>query len=109
MNNTTSIDAVLAQMRTLASQASGGIGVEKTQPAAGKVDFGQLLGNAIGSVNQTQVEASGMKQAFELGDKDVDLAEVMVAVQKSSISFEAMVQVRNKLVDAYKEVMNMPI
>ena len=50
-----------------------------------------------------------MKQAFELGGKEVSLAEVMVAVQKSDISFEAMVQVRNKLIDAYKEVANMPI
>ncbi len=50
-----------------------------------------------------------MKQAFELGEGDANLAEVMIAVQKSSVSFEAMVQVRNKLVEAYKEVMNMPI
>ncbi len=50
-----------------------------------------------------------MKQAFETGQGDADLAEVMIAVQKSSLSFEAMVQVRNKLVDAYKDVMNMPI
>ncbi len=109
MNNTTGIDQVLAQMRTLANQAAGGVGVEKTPSPAARVDFGELLGNAIDGVNRAQVESSEMKRAFELGDKEVNLAEVMVAAQKSSISFEAMVQVRNKLVEAYKEVMNMPI
>ncbi len=50
-----------------------------------------------------------LTQAFETGEKDLDLAQVMIAVQKSSLSFDAMVQVRNKLVEAYKDVMNMPI
>jgi flagellar hook-basal body complex protein FliE len=68
-----------------------------------------MLKQSIDSVNQTQLQANEMKQSFELGQNEVNLAEVMVAVQKSSVSFEAMVQVRNKLVDAYKEVMNMPI
>lgn len=108
MSETMGIDQVLAQMRSLASQASGS-GVEKATPPGGRVDFSAMLGDAVGSVNQTQVQAGQLKEAFELGDRDVNLAEVMVAVQKSSISFEAMVQVRNKLVDAYKEVMNMPI
>ena len=109
MNNSMSIDQVLAQMRTLASQASGGVAAEKASSSADRVDFGALLGNAINSVDRAQAESSEMKRAFELGEKDVNLAEVMVAVQKSSLSFEAMVQVRNKLVEAYKEVMNMPI
>jgi flagellar hook-basal body complex protein FliE len=50
-----------------------------------------------------------MRTAFEQGEPGVDLAEVMIAVQKSSVSFQAMVEVRNKLVDAYKDVMNMPV
>ena len=50
-----------------------------------------------------------MRSAFDSGQGDMDLSQVMIAVQKSSLSFEAMVQVRNKLVEAYKDVMNMPI
>ncbi|MCP4287709.1 MAG: flagellar hook-basal body complex protein FliE [Gammaproteobacteria bacterium] len=101
------INQVLAQMRVIKAQAMGN--PELTNPAANSVSFSNMLKQSIDNVNETQVHASEMKQSFELGQKDVNLAEVMVAVQKSDISFEAMVQVRNKLVDAYKEVMNMPI
>ena len=108
MSSISNIDQVLAQMRTLASQASA-TRAENSTPPAGRVDFSQMLGNAIGNVNDTQLQSRQLKQSFELGDRDVNLSQVMVAAQKSSISFEAMVQVRNKLIDAYKEVMNMPI
>ena len=101
------IDQVLAQMRNLAAQASGN--PEAAAPAGSQVQFGDLLKKSIDNVNQTQVEASEMKRAFELGSKEVNLAEVMISVQKSSLSFQSMLQVRNKLVEAYKEVMNMPI
>ena len=47
--------------------------------------------------------------SFEVSKEGLDLADVMIAVQKSSVSFKAMVEVRNKLVDAYKDVMNMPV
>ena len=101
-----SIDQILAQMRTMAAQASG-----ETAPKqqADSAEFGDLLKASIDKVNESQQESAALKQAFETGEGDVDLAEVMVAIQKSSVSFEAMVQVRNKLVDAYKEVMNMPM
>jgi len=104
--STADINQVLATMRVMASQATG-------QPARAEEtaggDFSQLLKKSIDTVNETQQQAGAMKQAFETGQGDVDMAEVMVAIQKSSLSFEAMVQVRNKLVDAYKDVMNMPI
>jgi flagellar hook-basal body complex protein FliE len=50
-----------------------------------------------------------MSDAFVKGEPNVDLTEVMVAVQKASLSFQAMTQVRNKLVQAYQDVMNMPV
>jgi flagellar hook-basal body complex protein FliE len=100
------INQVLAQMRLMAAQASNT--APKTEPA-GQNEFAELLKNSIDGVNETQQHAAQMKTAFELGEDNVELAEVMVAVQKSSVSFEAMVQVRNKLVEAYKDVMNMPI
>ncbi len=106
MTAITNIDQILAQMRVMSAQAaSAPASIE--EPAEAK--FGDLLTQSINQVNEAQQSAGELKQAFELGSEDVNLAEVMVAIQKSSLSFEAMVQVRNKLVDAYKEVMNMPI
>lgn len=93
-------------MRVMAAQAAA----QPARPEQGAGnDFSQLLKQSIDGVNEAQLEAGAMKKAFETGQGDVDLAEVMIAIQKSSLSFETMVQVRNKLVDAYKEVMNMPI
>jgi flagellar hook-basal body complex protein FliE len=104
--SSSNIDQVLAQMRVMAAQA----GAQPVRPeeSAGN-DFSNLLKQSIDNVNEVQQEAGAMKKAFETGQGDVDLAEVMIAVQKSSLSFETMVQVRNKLVDAYKDIMNMPI
>ena len=64
---------------------------------------------SISAVNETQQTASTMRASFERGDDGVDLAEVMIAAQKSSVSFQAMVEVRNKLVEAYKDIMSMPV
>lgn len=106
MTTTTGIDQILAQMRTMSAQAAS---KPSAMDASAGASFGDLLTQSISQVNEAQQHAGEMKQAFELGADDVNLAEVMVAVQKSSLSFETMLQVRNKLVDAYKEVMNMPI
>jgi flagellar hook-basal body complex protein FliE len=103
---TTNIEQVLSQIRTMSAMASGGT---EAQADTSSVSFNNLLKDSINEVNESQLQAPELKQAFELGESDVNLAEVMVAIQKSSVSFEAMVQVRNKLIDAYKEVMNMPI
>ncbi|MES9968824.1 MAG: flagellar hook-basal body complex protein FliE [Candidatus Thiodiazotropha sp.] len=100
------IDQVLAQMRVMATQATN----QSTQASESSgADFGDLLKQSIDHVNSAQKEASELRSAFERGEGDMDLAQVMIAAQKSSLSFEAMVQVRNKLVEAYKDVMNMPI
>ncbi|WP_316364356.1 flagellar hook-basal body complex protein FliE [Candidatus Thiodiazotropha sp. CDECU1] len=100
------IDQVLAQMRVMAAQATN----QPTQASESSgADFGELLKQSIDHVNSAQKEASELRSAFERGEGDMDLAQVMIAAQKSSLSFEAMVQVRNKLVEAYKDVMNMPI
>ncbi len=100
------INQVLAQMRSMSIEASS-----KPQEVENdsKVDFSTLLKQSINGVNQTQQTAAKMAQDFELGESDVSLAEVMISAQKANVSFQAMVQVRNKLVDAYKEVMNMPM
>lgn len=103
--STPEINQVLAQMRVARAQAAGGLeAIEAPQS-----EFGDLLKHSIDSVNATQQNATSLRTAFEQGEPGVDLAEVMIAVQKSSVSFQAMVEVRNKLVDAYKDVMNMPV
>ena len=72
-------------------------------------DFSALLKQSIDTVNENQQTAGKMARAFETGESDANLAEVMVALQKAGVSFQAMVQVRNKLVEAYQDVMNMPM
>jgi flagellar hook-basal body complex protein FliE len=71
--------------------------------------FGDLMTKAINNVNEVQKNSSSMAEAYEKGVAGVDITDVMIASQKASVSFQAMVQVRNKLVEAYKDVMSMPI
>ncbi len=71
--------------------------------------FGELLKNTLDSVNETQQASKQMKTGFENGTGDASLVEVMVASQKADLSFRAMTEVRNKLITAYQEIMNMPV
>lgn len=105
------IQSVLAQIRVMNAKTQGlGLagGLAKTQEA-GQSDFSDLLKKSIDAVNATQKEAGKMSESFSKGDADVNLAQVMIALQKASVSFEAMSQVRNKLVDAYQEIMRMHV
>ena len=72
-------------------------------------DFSSMLKQAINKVNDVQSESGRLKKGYELGDPNIDITQVMVASQKATIAFEAMKQVRNKFVEAYRDVMNMPI
>jgi flagellar hook-basal body complex protein FliE len=110
-----SISSVLSQIRSLREQAASlkpvaapGM-MQGAAPAAKMPAFGDVLKGAIERVNATQGEASRMQQAFELGDPRADLPGVMLAMQKSSVSFRALVEVRNRVVQAYQDVMNMPL
>ena len=80
-----------------------------TELNTSKNDFAAMLGNAVEKVNSMQLESKEMTQRFEMGDKSLSLAEVMLAKEKSGIAFEATVQVRNKVLEAYKQIMNMPV
>ncbi|MCF3096886.1 flagellar hook-basal body complex protein FliE [Aeromonas australiensis] len=102
-----SASSLMQEMQALKIEA----GTTSLTPPARSVtsDFGQLLQQALGNVNELQGAANDLRTRFDMGDKSVDLAEVMIAGQKSSIAFEATVQVRNKMVDAYKTIMNMPV
>ncbi len=100
------VNQLLDQMRAMAATARAG---GKPAPAADKqgADFAALLAQSINQVSETQKTAGSMANAFAKGDPNVDLTEVMVQLQKASVSFQAMTQVRNKLVEAYQQVMNM--
>lgn len=98
------VNQVLAQMRTMSIEASS----KSVETETGS-EFSSMLKDSIDSVNGIQKNSAQLSKAFEMGDQDVSLAEVMIASQKASVSFQAMLQVRNKLVDAYKDVMNMPM
>lgn len=90
-----------------------GLGAPKALEGAPGADkpqgFGDLFRQAVNSVNETQQQSSALATAYEKGDPKVSLAQVMVASQKASVSFQAITQVRNKLVEAYQDIMNMPM
>jgi flagellar hook-basal body complex protein FliE len=112
------IDSVLAQIRQLQQQIKIG-----TNPQLRPTDVGAVQGTAPGSqvsfanvmkagldrVNETQQQASTLATRFERGDPGVELSQVMIESQKASVAFRATVEVRNRLVSAYQDIMNMPI
>lgn len=102
------IDRVLMQMRVLAAQAQGVQAAPEAAPQGG-VNFSELLGNSIDAVNATQKASGDLKTHFEMGDQSVSMVDIAIASEKAKISFTAMTEVRSKLVEAYKDVMSMPI
>jgi flagellar hook-basal body complex protein FliE len=103
-----SVNSVLAQIRALSAQASAQPQKAAAAPAASE-GFGTLMKDAIGKVNQAQGEAAQKQRAFELGDANTDLSSVMLATTKAQVSFRAMVEVRNRVISAYQDIMNMPL
>lgn len=102
------VNDLLAEMQAMARQAQS-TNMESENIKAGSSDFSNLLKSSIEKVSEVQKNAGEMASRFEMGDKDVDLTEVMVNLQKANVSFQAMTQVRNRLVTAYQEIMNMQI
>ena len=115
------INSVLAQMRSLRAemqQSSARIELPSLRPESmnpSRVNepergtFTALLKSAVDTVNGHQQAANRMREAYERGDPGIDLPQVMIQAQKSSVSFEAMTQVRNRLVQAYEDISKMPI
>ncbi len=100
---------LLAQMQQLNKVAkSGASGVTPATQSAGN-EFGSLLSKAIDTVNQQQQESGQLARQIDMGDGGVSLVKAMIAAQKSSVAFQATVQVRNRVVSAYQDIMNMPI
>lgn len=71
--------------------------------------FSDMLGQAVNKVHETQQASNQLASAFEMGQGGVDLTDVMIASQKASVSFQAVTQVRNRLVQAYQDIMQMPV
>lgn len=105
--NEIGMNELLSQLRALTTQAQGRVpAADNAVPQDG---FQKLLKSSLDGVNESQRSAETLAQAFEAGAPNADLSSVMVAMQKANISFQAMVQVRNKLVTAYQEVMSMQV
>lgn len=105
---TQGIDQLLSELRSVSALASGKP-AEVQNTAEPSVSFSDVLKQSINEVNNLQQTSQGLQQRFELGDENVNLHDVMISLQKASLSFQTMVQVRNKLVTAYQEMMNTPI
>ena len=106
--DTRGIDQMLSELRSV-SQVAQGKAVSPTDTPAGGVNFADVLNNALKDVSAAQGEARAMAQNFSAGDPNVNLQDVMVNLQKANLSFQQMVQVRNRLVTAYQDIMNMPV
>ncbi len=109
MPDSMQVNQVLNQIRAIRQEASARVDTFREPAATPAPDFSALLQSSVDGVNQTQMQAGKLAAAFERGDKNVNVTEVMVALQKADVSFQAMVEVRNKLVEAYQEVMRMPV
>jgi len=110
---TKGLDQILGQLRTAAALAGGG--AVKAATAGSEVagakgaDFANLLKSSLDHVNGMQVAAAQKSRDFELGAGGSNLQDVMVSIQKANVSFQQTVQVRNRLVSAYHDIMNMQI
>lgn len=122
MSGISGVDQILGQIRamrqqTVAPSAGTGVagvglpqGLQAPAPVGGEQDsFSGMLKASVQAVNQTQQQAGAMATAWERGDSEVSLTQVMVSLQKADVSFKAMMEVRNKMVDAYQEVMRMSV
>ncbi len=99
---------LMKQLEALRFEASGSTATPVTDNNVTQ-DFTGLLKQALNNVNDLQNTSNDMKTRFDLGDRSLNLSDVMIAGQKASVAFEATVQVRNKVVEAYKTIMNMPV
>ncbi len=104
---------LMLEMRAMQAEAttrqqSVAVAAETTEAVKGP-SFSEVFGEAINKVHETQQAANQLATAFEMGQSGVDLTDVMIASQKASVSFQGMTQVRNKLVQAYQDIMQMPV
>jgi flagellar hook-basal body complex protein FliE len=108
--DTSRIEAMVAQLKAAEARLQGGINpLNRAGQTAEKADFASALKTSLDQVNNVQTKADQLGQRFVAGDDSVNLSDVMISMQKANISFQATVQVRNKLVAAYQDIMNMAV
>ncbi|HZY33959.1 MAG TPA: flagellar hook-basal body complex protein FliE [Rhodanobacter sp.] len=107
--STIDVNNLLSQMRQMTAQVRPPEAALKPVAVVGQADFSDVLKQSLSAVGRNQMEAGRMAASFERGDPGADLGRTMIAVQKADLSLRTVVEVRNKLVDAYKEIMNMPV
>jgi len=121
--NSNQIDSMLAMLRNMSAQASAPSALANAvspittgaTPAVGAtgstatVSFADALKNSLSQVNQVQQQAQDMGDQFASGNDNISISDVMIATQKANISLQTTVQVRNKMVAAYTDIMNMQI
>jgi flagellar hook-basal body complex protein FliE len=108
------ITSILSQIRSYQAQATRvepqqPSGLNSATPISERKAFSESLSDAVSRVNESQRETAQLTRSFELGDPNVDLARVMIQSQESQVGFKALVEVRNRLVQAYQDVMSMPL
>jgi len=120
INSQSNIQSMLQTLRSYQSQAAGGMdidgnkvggglnGLNGSQAPQGPSGFGDLVRQSVDKVNANQMQASKIASAYERGE-GVPLTDVVLSMQKSSLSFEATLQVRNKVLKAYEDILNMPV
>lgn len=110
MIDTGRIEAMVAQLKAAAARANPAAdGVLQAKQATGGADFQSALKSSLDQVNNAQLQSQKLAQRFEMGDPNVSLSDAMISLQKSSIALQQTIQVRNKLVQAYQEIMSMPV
>ena len=102
------VNQIMTQMRAMAVAAQAGSASRPAESPQG-ADFSALLRQSLDQVNDAQATSKTLVESFTRGDPNTDLTQVMIATQKASLSFQAITEVRNKLVQAYQDVMNMPV
>jgi flagellar hook-basal body complex protein FliE len=112
--DTSKIEAMVAQLKAAAARASGSVApaddtAQASEAPAPQTDFASVLKSSLDNVSAMQQQASQQSKAYALGDNSVNLSDVMIAGQKATIALQTTIQVRNKLVSAYTEIMNMQV
>lgn len=104
------ISSALQQMQAMAAQASGGTETVANQSgAATSSGFASALKASLDKISDDQIKAGGEAKAFELGSPNVSLNDVMIDGQKANLGLQFGLQVRNKLVSAYNDIMQMSV
>ncbi len=109
MSQGVEFNRLMLEMRSMQMEAMARPKVAAAPAEVGAPSFSDMLGQAVNKVNETQQASSQLAEAFEIGKSGVDITDVMIASQKAGVSFQAITQVRNKLVQAYQDIMQMPV